>query len=151
MATAGIYSAKNTTCTFGGVPALGLASDNAYTLSYKEDGYTITEGLDGFITASQTSTEVMEVTIRLMHTSSYNNVLQAFYTSQRVNPITAFRSFFFKDLLGTLSVTSDQSLIIKPADIVTSKDVPEREWKIAVMNPIVVGGGSIASPFVLPI
>ncbi len=144
---AGIYSAKSTSCVFGGVPAQGLASDNAYTLSFKEDGYTITEGLDGEVVASQNAAAVMEVTIRLMHTSSYNNVLQSFYTQQRLSPITALKPFQFKDLLGTLTVIADQALIIKPADIVTSKDVPEREWKIAVMNPIVTGGGSFASPF----
>jgi hypothetical protein len=150
MANAGIYSAKNTSCIIGGVPMQGLADDNAYTLTQTEDGYTTTIGLDDAVVFAQNGASVMEVTIRLMHTSSANGVLQGFYAFGRINPLNAFRTFLFKDLTGTLVVTSDKCLVIKPADIVTSKAVPIREWKIQVADPIVVGGGNVASPFVIP-
>ena len=141
---AGIYSAKNCKATYGGSPILGLADDNAITLTYPNDGYTFTQGIDGFITASQNPSEMIEATIRLVHTSWWNGVFMRFYNLQRANPATAFKSFSFIDTLGTQKVFSDEALIVKPADTQTSRDVPIREWKIAVFNPIQTGGGTVA-------
>jgi len=143
----GIYSGKQTSFIFNGVRAVGLADDNAFTISHPEDGYTFTQGLDNFVVASENPDALVMATVRLLHTSWYNNYLNGYYNLQRVNPATAFKSFLFKDLQGTDTVTSDQALITKVADIVTSRDVPVREWQIAVISPIQVGGGQIPSPF----
>ncbi len=136
---AGIYSARNTSFIYGGLPAIGLADDNAFEITFDEDGYTFTEGLDGFVTASETFSSLATAKLRLLTTSPYNDYLQTAFTAQRANPATAFKPFLFADLMGTLKVTSAQALIIKTADITTSKDVPVREWMIKITNPIVTG------------
>ncbi len=136
---AGIYSARNTSFIYGGLPAIGLADDNAFEIAWDDDAYTFTVGMDDFVVASETGSSIATATLRILTTSPYNDYLQASLTAQKVSSATAFKPFLFADLLGTLKVTSAQALIVKTATITTSKDVPVREWTIKITNPVVTG------------
>src|SRR6266850_1641762 len=97
-----------------GVRIQGFADGEFVTVEQMSDGFSSVVGTDGQVARSKSNDRRAKVTIKLLQTSTSNDVLSAIHR-QDLNAVNGAGVFPFQimDLLGTTIVHAPQAWIVK--------------------------------------
>jgi hypothetical protein len=129
----------------GAAIASGFSEDSVVEVARDEQSFTKHVGADGEATRSRNRNKGGTIKIKLMRTSSFNDVLAAKLaqdeaTGTGVFPVTV------KDLNGTTLHFSDAAWVQKPADDSFEAEVNDREWVLDCGDLEMFPGGSVVTP-----
>jgi hypothetical protein len=127
---------------FGGVPLVGAAQGSFVTFKRKEDVYTMQKGVFGEVTRSRQYDITGECTVKVMQSSSMNDVFNGFLLLDKMSnagiiPIVA------KDFNSATTLTCAEAWIRKNPDYELDKDMKEIEWVFDCADLDEIFGGSI--------
>jgi hypothetical protein len=122
--------------------AHGLAEGTFIKASRASDTYSKQVGSDGEVCRSRSRDKSGEVTLTLMQSSSFNDVLSAAAEADELAG-TGVGALFIKDLRGKTLLSASNAWIRKPAEIEFAKEAGNREWVFDCADlEFVVGGAT---------
>jgi hypothetical protein len=132
------YDIKNVQVFVNGVPLFGFAPDSKVSITQDNESYSHQMDCDGLLSVrSKNNDGVATVTVKLMHGSEANGILQSYRTLDKLTNLGTF-SLNIVEINGGTVVNSIQAYIIKDPDINFDKEVPTKEWQIRVPFPDII-------------
>jgi len=133
------YSPQDVAAAFAGILASGFSPDTFITVTQESDSATATRGADGLVVfAVDKALPLCTLTLTLMQTSNFNNVLAQFLAVQNLGapaiPV-AISSFG-----STEGFTSQGMRIAKSPDVTYAQGIESREWTLTGPGLIRAGG-----------
>lgn len=138
----GTFAFDKVTCTLGGSRIAGFAKGTSITIEADEEDWILETGADGHTTRILKPNKTATVTFRIQQTSLTNDVLSAKRTVDRQTGVGC-GVFLLKDLMGTTLVSSQNSMVQKPAKIEMGDEVTPREWTLVVTDVNWFVGGNV--------
>lgn len=136
------YNPKKVAIICGGFEMRGLADGTFVTVALNEDQWSLQMGTDGEGTRSKSNNYSAQVTVSLMQSSDSNQVLQAFWNSDRLSDGGVF-PLLIKDNSGRSLYAAEQAWIKKQPDAELSREASAREWVIETDNLVPFEGGNL--------
>lgn len=136
------YNPKKVAVICGGFELKGFADGTFVNIAMNEDQWSLQVGTDGEGTRSKSNNHSAQVTMSLMQTSDSNQVLQAFWNSDRVSDGGVF-PLLIKDNSGRSLWAAEQAWIKKQPDAELAREAGAREWVIETDNLIPFEGGNL--------
>lgn len=136
------YSPGLVTVIFGEVIAVGYADGSFVTAEMAEDGIVETVGEDGSVVINQNLNELGQVTLRLLHQSPANALLQAIYNANRLSIGSGVRPLRVKDENGSTLITAPQAWIVRSPNVEFADQAAPREWLLRGSPMRFFGGGN---------
>jgi hypothetical protein len=128
---------------FAGVPVEGYAEGSMISVEFSEDAFKMVKGVDGVITRSKVLGVSATITVHLMQTSRSNAVFTGIHTQDLLSPGGAGVSpAMMRDGNGVSVLASDECWINGFPAIEYGDQAQPREWKITVVKPKVIEGGT---------
>ena len=122
------YDFKQVACIVGKDIITGFAEgDDAISVEFLQEDWQLTVGADGKATRAKTNNNAARVTLKLMKTSDANDLLNAYYQSDKASNSGVF-PFMLKDNNGRELHVAEQMFIEKRPDPSFGQNVSEREW-----------------------
>jgi|ERR1022692_2444868 hypothetical protein len=120
----------------------GYADGEFLTVKQGTDSFIDVVGTDGSVARSKTNNRMVDVSLMLLSTNSYNAYMSGLLLADVNTPNGAgIGSFVVEDLAGTTLVLCTRSWIVGPADISLDRGAKTRTWKIrGVWDVMLVGG-----------
>lgn len=135
----GVYSFKNASASFGGIPISGYAEgDDSINVDFNNDAFALLVGAGGDAVRSQTNDESGLITIRLLQTSETNAALNALHIADKESGAGVV-PLLIKDNDSGRTVTCGTAWIVKQATVTLGAGANALEWVIA-SDKIVVAG-----------
>ena len=125
----------------GGVPMSGYADGEFINVSRAEDSFTAVSGADGLVSRSKSNDKRGVVVITLQQTSGSNDVLFAFLEADELTNVGVL-PIIIKDNSGRTVCAAGHAWVRKPADVVGSKEIENREWTIDCADLIMAVAGN---------
>jgi len=126
----------------GGVNISGFADGVFSSFELDEDEVTDVTGSDGYTTRIRSNNNTGLLTLTLLQSSPFNDVLQGFRDLDRTTPKGLPQPIMLKNLLNTELVSSASCWIRKVPTLDNGKEVQNREWAIRIADAIVHAGGN---------
>lgn len=124
-----VYNPDEIAIQFAGFQIDGGYADGSFCSIEFQDSFTMQKGTDGEVTRSRTNDRSAVVTIKLMQTSSANQVLSAYLKADLNAPNgQGIADIQIKDLVSGSLYTSNDCWIQKHADVDFDRDATSREW-----------------------
>jgi hypothetical protein len=123
----------------------GFAEGSVVEVARDEQSFTKHVGADGEATRSRNRNKGGTIKIKLMRTSSSNDVLAAKLAQDELSGTGVF-PVSVKDLNGTTLHFSDAAWIQKPADDSLEAEVNDREWVLDCGDLEMFPGGNVITP-----
>jgi hypothetical protein len=138
------YDPGQVVVAVGGNILSGFAEDGLVEVERAEASFVLHVGADGEVTRSRNRNRSGTVKVKLIRTSSSNDVLAGLLRADELFGTGVF-PISVKDLLGTTIHFGQSAWVERPPTDTFDKEANEREWTISVgdldMNP----GGNIIS------
>lgn len=142
MTQAASYSFQDIICLVNGVQMTGAAEgDEVISIAPRADVTNTTVGAGGDGVTSLIADRSIDITLKLLGTSYFNNFLQALDTEQASLGFILPIVFFLKDVGGLDLVQADAATIFKRPTQGHGVNVSHREWVLTAVNNIVNTGG----------
>lgn len=122
------YSPGLVTVIFGEVIAVGVADGSFAVVEMAEDGIVEQVGEDGSVVINQNLNELGQLTLRLLHQSPVNALLQSIYNANRLFFGSGIRPLRVIDGNGSTKVTAPQAWIVRPPNVDLGDMAQPREW-----------------------
>ena len=131
----------------GGNPISGWGEGDALDIEPMGDSWTTTVGGDGDIVRSFTGQKTFNITLRLLSTSTSNDVLSALHVADTSiakagGPGLPF-SFFAKDINGTSLFAFTSAWITKLPKYTRANAQKDREWTLCATDGAIFIGGAL--------
>lgn len=123
------FDIKRYPCIYGNHIVSGFATDNAISVEYKSDAWTLQVGADGEAARSKSNDYSATITLELMQTSLSNNALSTFYQADQLGNAGAL-PFLLKDLNGNTVLSAETAWIVKMTNVTISREVQSRIWTL---------------------
>ncbi len=140
------YSSRDVSAAFGPLPMMEPDSDDFISIDYTGESVTAKQGAYGSIVLSEQINEIVDITIKLQSTSSYNDYLSGIFKAQKIKMSAGLRTFTLKDMGSTTIVFCPSAIIVKSPPLGYGKEAGTSVWKIKGFNPKIHNGGAILSP-----
>jgi len=125
------YSASNVTFVFGGIIADGLADGESINVSFTEDAFTLTTGIDGKSVRNKILNRSATITLTLLASSATNTALSTVYNlDQLASNGAGVAPFVLRDGNGTTVLSAPYCWIARPPDVSVDEEVASREWTL---------------------
>lgn len=122
------YDFKQVACIVGKDIITGFAEgDDAISIEFLQEDWQLTIGADGEGTRAKSNNHGARVTLKLMQTSDANDLMNAYYQSDKLSNSGLF-PFLLKDNNGRELHVAEQMFIEKRPDPTHGQNVNEREW-----------------------
>ena len=132
------YDVKNVQVLVNGVPLFGFAPDSKVSITQDNESYSHQMDCDGLLSVrSKNNDGVASITVKMMHGSEANAILQGYRTLDKALNTGTF-ALNILEIGGGTVVNSTQAYIIKDPDINFDKEVPTKEWQIRIPFPDIV-------------
>lgn len=136
------YDFKSVAVIIGGRIMSGFAEgDDAIQIGFDNNHWSTQVGADGEVTRSKGNNNTGTLKIKLQQTSESNDVLSAFYQSDRLANSGKF-PLMVKDNSGTSLYVAEDAWIEKVADSSFGANAGDREWTIKIANLVATLGGN---------
>lgn len=137
------YAADEVDVLFAGVPLTGYADGEFVTIEFTTDAFTSTVGSDGEVVRNRSNDYRATITVKLLQSSSSNDLLSAIYESDRLARNGAgVGALMIKDNQGRAIYTASEAWIRKHPDISFDREATSREWVIEAAELIPFTGGN---------
>jgi hypothetical protein len=138
-----VYSIGEHSFSFAGLPCdSGRGPDEAFSWEQKEPNFTYKAGSDGEGTFSENKVTYCELTLTLMQTSSYNQVLSAILNGDiKIAGGAGIAPLMCRDRQG-LTTIAGQARILGPPKQKRGKEVDVNQWVFGVHSPVRLDGGN---------
>ena len=123
------YDPSEITFTFGGFALTGFAEGSFITVEYDEDSFTLDVGTDGEGARNKNANRAGKFTVKLMQTSSSNDILSSFYRADRLSN-SGIAPAMCKDNLGRSLHMAESAWVEKSPSADYAKESGVREWVI---------------------
>jgi len=123
------YSPADVKIVYGGVEMTGFADSSFVTIEFAADSFTKKVGADGSVTRIRVADDSGSVTIKLLQSSSSNEILTALMEADRAG-LTGALPIIVKDANGTSLYTCGKAWVSTRPSVDYSNDVGTLEWKI---------------------
>lgn len=141
--TTKIYDADQVTVAILGIPMKGYADGDFLTIERDTPVFSDVVGTDGEVTRSKTNDRRAKVTLRLMQTSSSNDLLSAAVNADENAPNGAgIGAFLVRDRSGRALHTASECWISEVPSRGFGREAKEREWVIRVADLKSFDGGN---------
>lgn len=128
------YDFKQVACIVGKDIITGFAEgDDAITVEFLQEDWQLTMGADGEGTRAKSNNSAARVTLKLMQTSDANDLMNAYYQSDKLSNSGLF-PFMLKDNNGRELHVAEQMFIEKRPDPSHGQNVGQREWVLLTDN-----------------
>jgi len=128
-------------CIVGGKIGQGFSDGTFIKVERNEQAFSLKVGVDGEGTRAKSNNKSGKITITLMQSSSFNDVLSAFAAADELSNTGAV-PFFLKDNSGRTLVTALTCWVQKYADSEFAKEVSTRTWVLETDDIEVFVGGN---------
>lgn len=135
------YDPKNVTCVLGGKQAHGFSDGEAIKLERNEQAYNQKVGVDGEGTRAKNNNKSGKITITLMQSSGYNDVLSNFAVADETADLGVV-PFLLQDNSGRTLATALSCWVQKIPDTTFAKEVGERVWVLETDELNIFVGGN---------
>lgn len=122
----------------------GFAEDSVCEVERSEASFVTHVGADGEVTRSRNRNKSGTVKVKLIRTSSSNDVLAAKLAADELDGSGVF-PITVKDLLGTTLHFGQSAWVERPPPDSFEKEANEREWTIAVGELDMFPGGNVVN------
>ena len=136
------YDFKQVQCILGANILTGFADGDAISMEYESNLFNLTVGADGEATRSKTNNRSAKVTIKLLKTSTANDILNEFYQSDLLSNGGVF-PFMLKDSNGVELHAAEKMWIEKEPSAPFGVDAPQREWTLRTHFMVSNFGGNL--------
>ena len=136
------YNPKKVAVICGAFQITGFADGTFVNVEMNEDQWSLQMGTDGEGTRSKSNNFSARVTITLMQSSDSNQILQAFWNSDRVSDAGVF-PFLLKDNSGRTLHAAEQMWVVKQPASEFGRESGSREWVLETDNLIPFEGGNL--------
>lgn len=136
------YDAGQISISFGPNILGGFAEDSVCEVERAEATWIPHVGADGEVTRSRNRNRMGTIKVKLMRTSSSNDVLAAAAAQDELDG-TGVYPVQVKDLLGTSLHFGQSAWVERPAPDSFEKEANEREWTISVGDLDMFPGGNV--------
>jgi hypothetical protein len=120
---------------FNGAIVQGYADGEFITVAQVSNGFDDVVGTDGEVARSKSNDRRVEVTIKLLQTSSTNAAFSVIHNLDLNAPNGAgVGTFLMQDLQGGTIVHGDQAWIVKYPDDSMDRTAKSREWVLRIAN-----------------
>lgn len=121
----------------------GYADGEFLNLKQAAESFITVVGTDGSVVRSKTNNRLVDISLILLATNSYNAYLSGLLLADVNTPNGAgIGSFVVEDLAGTTLVLCTRAWIKGPADISLDRGVKARSWALQGVWDVLVVGGS---------
>lgn len=135
------YDPKQVFLIAGGSPISGYADGTFIGIVFDEDQFNKTTGADGLTQRSKTNNYSGQVTVTLLNGSSGNDLLNNFFSADRVSNAGVF-PLLVKDASGRTIWSAQNAWIRKMPDQDFAKEATERAWVIDTDELVGAIGGN---------
>jgi hypothetical protein len=135
------YDPKQVSCIVGGKIGQGFSDGSFIKVERNEQAFTLKIGVDGEGTRAKSNNKSGKITLTLMQSSSYNDVLSAFAAADELSNTGAV-PFFLKDNSGRTLCTALTCWVQKYPDSEFAKEVSTRTWVLETDDIEVFVGGN---------
>lgn len=144
MAGFGVYSIKEVTAVWNGIPLLGFAEGTGIAWARNEDSSSLQVGSTGDATLAKSNNRSGRVTFTLIQSAQTNDLLSAqMIAFEKGGPGDGIGPLLVKDLSGTTVLAAETSWLLRPADGELGREASEREWVVETNElDVFVGGNS---------
>lgn len=122
------YDPDRLVVTFGTHRMQGFAPDGRITITFPVQ-FNRVEGTDGEVGRGKTNATAVEIEVPLLHTSSSNDALMAFYTADVAAPTGAPLPFFYSDIDSAEYLMAPGAWIPQLPQVVRKAGVGIQVWK----------------------
>lgn len=136
------YNPKKVAVICGGFALSGFADGTFVNVAMNEDQWSLQMGTDGEGTRSKSNNHSAQITLSLMQSSDSNQVMQAFWNSDRLSDGGVF-PFLIKDNSGRSLWAAEQAWVKKQPDAELAREAGAREWVIETDNLVPFEGGNL--------
>jgi hypothetical protein len=138
-----VYDADQVSVSLNGIPLSGYADGEFLRIEKDSNDFEDVVGTDGEVTRSKTNDRRATVTVRLMQTSSSNDLLSALANLDKNTPGgIGVGVFLCRDRQGRAVFMAEKAWIAKTPSVSFDKSAKEREWVIRCANLIETHGGN---------
>lgn len=139
------YDPANVQVIVGGVPMSGFADGTFISIEHDEPAFTKTVGADGEVSRAKSNNKSATVTITLKQTSISNDILSGFGLADEASN-GGVVPFMLREIgNGTTLVFAESAWIEEWPDLGYSKNIENREWKLALAQCNRFIGGNLLS------
>lgn len=121
------YNPAEVSTIVGAFNMQGFADGSFVTIEMNEDAWNLYVGSDGEGARSKSNNRSGTITIRLMQTSSSNEILSALYKSDDVGD-AGITNILIKDSSGSTLAMAENAWIRKLPAVDFARESGEREW-----------------------
>jgi hypothetical protein len=127
------YDADQVTVALGPIMLQGFQDGEGVTIEQAAETFTAVVGMDGQVTRSKTLNRMATITIKLMQSSTANDLLSALHILDRDAPNGAgVVPLYIRDRNGRSLYTAAQAWISAPPSVTYDREATSREWVIQV-------------------
>jgi hypothetical protein len=135
------YDPKQVSCIVGGQIGQGFSDGSFIKVERNEAAFSLKVGVDGEGTRAKSNNTSGKITITLMQSSSFNDILSGYAAADELSNTGAV-PFLLKDNSGRTLCTALTSWVQKYADSEFAKEVSTRTWVLETDSLQVFVGGN---------
>jgi hypothetical protein len=136
------WDAANVSIVFGGILIDGFADGEGASITFNEDAYTLTVGIDGRAVRNKMNNRSARLTLNLLGSSATNDALSAVYNlDQAINNGAGVAPLIIRDNNGRTVITAAEAWVARPPDFTMDAEVGTKTWEIDCAQLEVFFGG----------